>query len=198
MKFFQVNKIRIQYIIKNWKLGFHLIFRTKRNVIGDNIKQDIVTFNTRRNRMLINKLKRDKIQAMKDKKVDVRSILSVVIAAAQSIAKNDGNRENPTDEEVIVIIKKQIKANKETLDLIPDRPNEAVKLKCEIFSLAVYLPKQLSEEELKIIIQKQINSLDQMSMRAIGQIMRFLKENHAGLYDGKLASTICKELLTGE
>jgi len=66
----------------------------------------------------------------------------------------------------------------------------------ELSYIEDYLPKQMSEEDLRSEIQIIIDTKGLTSPREMGQVMGDLKSNHDGAYDGKLASKITKELLS--
>lgn len=51
-----------------------------------------------------------------------------------------------------------------------------------------FIPKQMSSEEIKKVIQEN-------NFSNIGQAMGFFKQNFSGQYDGKLVSSIVKESL---
>ena len=63
----------------------------------------------------------------------------------------------------------------------------------ELEILNGYLPKQLLEEELNKKIQEII---DASSIKTMGNIMKELKTQYDGSYDGKMASAIVKKLLS--
>lgn len=67
------------------------------------------------------------------------------------------------------------------------RMNDA---KTEIVILESFLPKQLTEEQLRTLIQDFANQ-----GKNIGDAMKTLKTQFAGQYDGGLASKLMKELL---
>ena len=54
--------------------------------------------------------------------------------------------------------------------------------------LSQFIPKQLTEDELRAIIVE-------MDASHLGEIMQKLKANYDGIYDGKLASTIARDIL---
>jgi uncharacterized protein YqeY len=115
--------------------------------------------------------------AMKEQNEKVKSLLRVVIGELNRKGKVVG------DDQVIATIKKMIEGAKETgnLDEVPILEN--------------YLPKQLDESELSALISALIYS-NNYTAKDMGKIMATLKEKHSGKYDGKLASTIAKELLS--
>ena len=65
-----------------------------------------------------------------------------------------------------------------------------------MFVLKNYLPRMLSEEALTAIISEHIDNSGYESIKDMGQVMKFLSTNYANQYDGKLASTIVRNLLT--
>jgi len=134
--------------------------------------------------MLIDKIKEDMITAKKLGHKNKGSLLNTLYAEASAIGKNNGNRAT-TDAEVIAVIKKFLKNLEETLKSIPLTKQGPFLEEVDI--LNQYLPKQLSKEELTDIIK----ALDTKNM---GDIMKHLKDNYMGLYDGKVASEIVKGL----
>jgi uncharacterized protein YqeY len=63
--------------------------------------------------------------------------------------------------------------------------------------LTQYLPSQMSEKEIREAVQVRLATLEELNMRLMGQTMQWLKDNHGGKYDGKLASKVVKGLLNG-
>ena len=108
--------------------------------------------------------------------------MTTLLGEATAIGKNAGNRET-TDDEVVSVIKKFIKNINETVTALVSRNEDASTYIAEREILERYLPKQLNEAELFKL------AASQESMPAF---MKFLKENYAGQYDGKLASTVAK------
>lgn len=147
--------------------------------------------------MLFEKLKLDRIQAMKDKDVIKKDLLGTLIAEASKEVKE------PADDKVIATIKKFIANLKQITGMGNIGQLEALlaKTQKEIAILESYMPKQLSEFELEQIIKNLYKkSMDNPSepyvFITMGEVMKHLKENYAGLYDGKLANEICKRVLS--
>lgn len=89
------------------------------------------------------------------------------------------------DEFVIRKLKKDIANLKEFSNPTADE---------EIQILESFLPQQMSEEKLQTVVESIVVAADNPNM---GLIMKELKDNYAGLYDGKTASKIAKEVLNG-
>ncbi|MDH5719338.1 MAG: GatB/YqeY domain-containing protein [Spirochaetia bacterium] len=144
--------------------------------------------------MLLEQLKKDSLNARKEKNTIKSNLLTTLISEAVMIGKNDGNRE-PTEEEITAVIKKFIKSNKEATAALQKSGRDDSKEIEEEKILTSYLPKQLSESELESIIQEIISKLSEKSPKMMGQVMSELKNNYAGLFDGQTASQIVKKNL---
>lgn len=137
---------------------------------------------------VLEKIKNDQLQARKNKDSFKASILTTLIGEIVSIGKNAGNRET-NEEETLKLISKFKKGVQDTLALIKTGDISRYKTEIEIYD--VYLPNLMTNDELKEVIRK-IISEGSINM---GDIMKELKANYAGLYDGKIASSIIKEVL---
>lgn len=134
---------------------------------------------------LINSIKEEMFVAKKAKQTIKASLLNTLWAEAVRVGKDAGNRET-TDTEVLAVVKKFLKGVEEVIVRSPS--DKALTIATEEQEILLsYLPKQLTRDELKDII---IN----FGTKDKGTIMKSLKEQYAGLYDGKLASIIIGEL----
>jgi len=135
--------------------------------------------------MLIETLKTQRIQAMKDKQVVAKNLLTTLLGELEGKAKRDSVDIN--DEMVVQTCKKFIASNEE---VIGQTMSAAVvtRLTEENVILTNYLPKQLTEEQLGSIIKSS-------GATNVGEAMKFLKDNYAGQYCGKLASMVVRTLM---
>ena len=142
---------------------------------------------------LLEKLREDRDNSRRSKNQILTNLLGTVIAECETLAKAGKTVRALTNDEIISIIQKTRKKMFETIELIsqiPERAEQKTKLLQERELLEVYLPTQLTTEELeKIAIQQEV--LDQN----LGQIMSFLKKNYAGRYDPKEANAIIREVV---
>jgi hypothetical protein len=122
-------------------------------------------------------IKADLKQAMLNKETTKRDVLRVVIGEFNRIGKE------VSDEKAIAIIKKMGKnaTDQNKFD--------------ELHILASYIPDEMNELELKRVCMNFIMNMDSPTMKDMGKVMSYLKQHHAGLYDGKMASIIVKRLL---
>lgn len=137
--------------------------------------------------MLFDKLKQDRIQAMKERNYIIKDLLGTLIGECSKETKE------PTDDKVIATIKKFIKNTEECLKYISDsdKLNPLCKEMNELIILESYLPKQMTEEE----IRGNIELLKLAGNTNIGMIMKSFKDLYENEYDGATVSRIAKELL---
>jgi uncharacterized protein len=123
---------------------------------------------------LTDRVASEMIAAMKQRDIPRLSILRVVKSELQRLEQSSGGKVELTDVDVIKVVKKLIEGVKETTQ------NQV-----EINILSSYLPKQLTEEEIK-------NIIGLLSVKDMGAIMKHFKNNFDGQYDGKTLSSIIK------
>ena len=145
---------------------------------------------------LESKIMPDLKAAMKSKdQAALRAIRA--IKAAILLTKTDGSGKELDEAGEIKMVQKLIKQRQDSLDIFnkQGRDDLAVIEKKEIEVLKRYLPKQLSAEELKPIIQKIINDTGATGMKDMGKVMGMATKQLAGQADGKTVSGLVKELL---
>lgn len=130
---------------------------------------------------MIEKIKNDMIQAMKDKNEVARDILRVLRGEIQRNEQSSKGKVEVSDSDIIKLIKKLIESVKETGN---DNGEVAI--------LETYLPTQLSGNEIESIVVRLITQEGFNSPKDMGKIMGYFKSNYDGIYDGKLLSDIVK------
>jgi len=103
-----------------------------------------------------------------------------------------------TDEEIIGVISSQIKQRKDSISEFEkaNRLDLVEKEKEEMTVLAVYLPPQMSEVEVRKIVSGAIVKTGASSAREMGRVMAFIMPLVKGKADGAMVSGIVKELLS--
>jgi hypothetical protein len=107
--------------------------------------------------------------------------------------------EGLTDETATKALMKESKKRKETADIYKQQNREDLAA-VELFQAAVideYLPKQMSEAELRSALQQLIAELSASSPADMGKVMGAATKKFAGQADGKMISSLVKELLSG-
>ena len=139
----------------------------------------------------------DMVAAMKAK--DSIKLASVrAIKAAIMLAKTaEGGNGEVTDPEIVKIIQKLVKQRKESAQQYTDagRPELAENELAEAAAMEGYLPKQLSESELKDALAKIIEEVGASKPQDMGKVMGVATKKLAGLADGRAISAMVKTLL---
>ena len=140
--------------------------------------------------MIIDEIKKDNVQAMKDKNALARAIYGVVmnkVLLANIEAKKDGKE--LADSDVVQILQKTIKELTEEKENYIKAGNtaEADNVEKQKEILTKYLPQMLSEEEVKEIINT-------MEDKSIPSVMKHFKANYVGKVDMSLVNQIARSL----
>ena len=135
--------------------------------------------------------------AMKSKdQVALRGIRA--IKSAILLYNTSGAGDELKTESEIALLQKLVKQRQDSLDIFEKQGREdlAVIEREEIAVIMRYLPKQLSEDELKDAIRSIMARLGATTMKDMGRVMAEVSKEFAGKADGKTISTVVKELLS--
>jgi uncharacterized protein YqeY len=146
---------------------------------------------------LESKIQRDLTEAMKAHQESEVSALRLIKTAIQN-EKVNGTYHELSDNDIIKIIQKLAKQYQESIDIYRQagRNELADAEQAEMDVLAVFLPVLLSEKALRTIISEYIENSGFKSIKDMGAVMKFLSTKYPNQYDGKMASTIVRELLS--
>mgnify|MGYP006242757507 FL=1 len=124
------------------------------------------------------------------------STLRLIVSALKLEEKNKA--EALTDNEALEILTKMIKQRKDSISQFEtaNRMELAQKEKDEIEIIQNYLPEQLSEEELSVLINEVIKEINAESIKDMGKVMGILKPKITGKADAGIASGLVKKLLS--
>ncbi|KFL35262.1 MULTISPECIES: GatB/YqeY domain-containing protein [unclassified Sulfurospirillum] len=141
------------------------------------------------------KLQDDLKEAMKTKDNFKRDVIRFLMSALKQIEVDE--RKELSDADIMKIIQKSLKQRDDASIAFKeaDRMDLYEKEMAEAAILKSYLPQQLDDEALKIIIQKHIQSSGATSLKEIGKIMAGVLAECEGVADGKRINAIAKELL---
>jgi uncharacterized protein YqeY len=134
-------------------------------------------------------------EAMKAKdEVTLRGLRA--IKAALLLLKTSGSGEITSDDE-IKMLQKLVKQRNDSLDIFKqqNRSDLAQKEEEEIRVIEQFLPKQLSDEEIRSEVEQIITETGASSPADMGKVMGVATKKLAGKADGKKISTLVKELL---
>jgi len=135
--------------------------------------------------------------AMKVKEQDtlraLRAIKSLILLAETA----EGKSGELTQEEEIKLLTKAAKQRRESAEIYKQQNREDL-LKKELDELAVieqFLPKAISDEELKAKLQEIISRVGATSAKDMGKVMGVANKELAGQADGRKISEMVKSLL---
>ena len=134
--------------------------------------------------------------AMKEKNVIRKNVVQMVRAAVLQFEKD--NKVTLEDDGVLEVIAKQLKQRK---DALPDyeksgRDDLIADLKAEMDVLMDYLPKQLTREELEVIVKEIVEEVGATTIKDMGKVMAAAKAKTVGRADGRMINEVAKALLS--
>jgi uncharacterized protein YqeY len=102
-----------------------------------------------------------------------------------------------SDAEIITVLSREAKKRREAVEAYTQAKREdlANKEKAEAAVIAQYLPEQLSEDEIKKLIQEAIASTGAAGPSGMGLVMKHLQPKIAGKAEGGLVSALVKAAL---
>lgn len=144
---------------------------------------------------LKDQLMNDLKAAMKEKNAVKKAAVTMLRAAIKQIEVDQ--RVELNDEQIIEIVAKQIKQKKGAIEEFTkgDRQDLVDEAQAEIDFLSAYLPEQMSEDEVKALVQATISEMGASSMKDMGKVMGAMKEKTKGRADSKIVSDMVKALL---
>jgi uncharacterized protein len=140
--------------------------------------------------MLIERIKADRLAAMKSRDELKKNLLSTLVAAATKDSKA------PDDAAVAKTLRSFLKSLEETTGLLEGKGLDAGQQRAEAAILQDYLPQPLSELALRVSIDEVVAGLPDRSPKAMGQVMAALKERHGDALDSRAASALVRAALS--
>ncbi|RAP76713.1 GatB/YqeY domain-containing protein [Paenibacillus montanisoli] len=144
---------------------------------------------------LSERLNDDMKQAMKNQE---KFKLTTIRMIRSSIKNQEIELKRPLeDSEVLDILSREIKQRKDSLQEFEKagRDDLAKDVAAEIEIISVYLPQQLTEEEIKLIVQQTIQETGASSKAEMGKVMSALLQKTKGRADGKLVNSLVQQFL---
>jgi len=140
--------------------------------------------------MLFETLRKENIEAMKEKNIIKKNILGIVISKCQLVlTEKRGRGEELTDADCLSIIQKVIKEVEEEANAFKaaGRMEKFEELNKQKEIISGFLPKMLSKEEI-------IEEISKLEDKNIPTVMKYFKLNFAGKVDMGLVSQVLKEM----
>ena len=140
--------------------------------------------------------------ALAQKEGDKSRILTLrlIIAAIKDkeiASRSNGENDEISDDTVVVLLRKMIKQRQDSIEMFTtaNRQELVDKETEEINIINEFLPSQLDHDQTKEACEKAIKDLEVDSIKAMGKVVKYLKDQHGGSIDMSLASKIIKEIL---
>lgn len=144
---------------------------------------------------LLETLRKDMFSATKDGNTTKADILKMAIAAIKNAEIEKG--EALEDKEIVKVLRKEVKKIQDSIsqfttmgrqDLV-DRETKQLEV------LQEYLPKQMSEEEIKKVVKAKIVELEAEGMKDFGKVMGVVMKEIAEQAEGGIVKDIIESLL---
>lgn len=145
---------------------------------------------------MVEKLKADMIEAMKNKEKDKLTVIRMVKAAMDQ--EHIDRKKEINDELLVEVVSRQIKMRRESILEFEkgNRDDLIEKTKSEIAILEAYLPEQLSDEEVSSIIDEIFAEVKPESQKDMGKVMKEATAKLKGKTDMKKVSEMIKSRLS--
>ena len=143
----------------------------------------------------IEKIKFDMHSSMKSRDELDTKVLRVLLAKLKETQINRGKK--LTEQDCLSVIKTLVKQRKEAAEIYKkaNRTDLAEKENSENKILRRYLPKMLTENEIKKIVEKIIKENNIKNISQIGMAMPLIMKTGGGAIDGKIANQILRDIL---
>jgi uncharacterized protein len=146
---------------------------------------------------LSNRLQADLTHAMRERDELRLEALRMAVAAVYNAEKSAGR--SLSDHELLPILKREIKARRESAEAFAaaGRDDVAEREQAKLEVLAAYMPEQLAEDDIELLVREALDQTGATSPRDMGKVMSTLMPRVAGRADGKVVSAVVARELAG-
>lgn len=135
-------------------------------------------------------------EAMKAKDKERRNAIRLLHSAIKQVEIDE--RMALDDEAVLGIIRREAKKRRETISELESagRAKEAASERFELAVTEEFLPRQLTEGELRPIVEEAVRKTNATSISELGKVMAVVMPRVRGLADGRVINALARELLS--
>ena len=146
----------------------------------------------------INNAVKDAMRAKEERKLSTLRMVNATIKNADIDARGQG-KPPLSDGDLLGVFQKMIKQRQESVELYEKGGREelAAQERAEILVISAYLPKQMSDDDVKAAIAATITDTGAAGIKDMGKVIGALKAKYAGQMDFGKASGLVKAALTG-
>jgi len=141
------------------------------------------------------KIQSDMYSAMKARDTFKSKTLRVVLSKLKD--RKIEKRDDLSESEELKVLQSLAKQRKESIKMFKDGGREDLveQESKELEIIDKYLPKMMTDEEIKTIVKKSIDEVGAQSLADIGKVMPIIMKKGGGMIDGKKAQLFLRELL---
>ena len=145
---------------------------------------------------LLERLNEDMKQAMRNKEKEKLTVIRMIKASLQNEAIKLG--EDLNEEQELTVLSREVKQRKDSLHEFEKAGREDLveKIRTELQYVELYMPKQLSEEELSEIVKETIAEVGATSKAEMGKVMAAIMPKVKGKADGSLVNKLVQQHLS--
>jgi uncharacterized protein len=145
----------------------------------------------------INNAVKEAMKAKQELKLSTLRMVNSTIKNADIAARGEG-KPPLSDADLLSVLQKMIKQRQESIELYDKggRAELAAQEREEIAVISAYLPKQMSDDDMKAAITSAIKETGAAGMKDMGKVVAALKAKHAGQMDFGKASGLVKAALS--
>jgi len=133
--------------------------------------------------------------AMRNKEKLKKDVLMMARAAVKQ--KEVDTRQELSDDDIVDILAKQIKQKRDSIEDFKkaNRDDLVDQARADIAILEVYMPEQLTEEEIETIVKEAIIATNAQTMKDMGKVMGAIMPKVKGKADGTIVNQLVKKHL---
>lgn len=134
------------------------------------------------------------------KELSTLRLISAALKDRDIAARGKGNADGISDEDILAMLQTMIKQRQESSKMYREGNREelAQSEEDEIIIIKAFLPEQMDDAAVAEAIAAAIAETGAASIKDMGKVMGYLKQNHAGQMDFGAASPAIKAKLLGE
>jgi uncharacterized protein len=146
----------------------------------------------------INNAVKEAMKAKEERKLSTLRMVNSTLKNADIAARGEG-KPPLSDSDILSVLQKMIKQRQESVELYDKggRAELAAQEREEIAVISAYLPKQMSEDEVKAAISTVVAETGASGIKDMGKVIGALKTKYAGQMDFAKASALVKAALSG-
>lgn len=145
---------------------------------------------------LLERLNEDMKQAMRNKEKEKLTVIRMIKASLQNEAIKLGQELNEDQE--LTVLSREVKQRKDSLHEFEKAGREDLveKIRTELQYVELYMPKQLSEDEVSKIVAETITETGASSKADMGKVMAAIMPKVKGKADGSLVNKLVQQHLS--